>query len=271
MRRARADHRIVRAVVFVLVLSACGRLGFDARTSPDGDPLETDAPETEAACNSEVDAEAVALYLLDDPIPADATGEHSGTTRMTVTTAPGRCGSASALFDTGYILVPDHAEFDLTTGSIEMFVRLSTLGAANQTFVARDALGTSEGHFIVLVSEAGHLITRLQRGNTSFYRCADFPLNTWVHVGVSFGTPGLRMWMNGMPATKSTATISGSVVDCTQEVTGGIDGNNNALLIGASNALLGEEGSPDPAVDQFVLGGTIDHVRLRNTWRDFGL
>ena len=256
----------------MLALSACGRLGFEARTEPDGDAdLEIDAAETEPACSPDVDADTVALYLLDDPPTADATGTHSGAVRMTVAADAPRCGSASARFDTGYILVPDHPDFDLATGSIEMFVRLAVLGNANQTFVARDALGTGDGHFIVLVSSAGHLITRLQRGGTSFYRCADFPLNAWVHVGVSFGAPGFRMWIDGVPAAKATATIDGSAVDCTAEVIGGIDGNNNVLLIGASNALLGNEGDPDPAVDQYVLGGKIDHVRLRRTWRDFGL
>jgi hypothetical protein len=268
-----------RAVRFgwILLLAACGRLGFDARS--DGVPVDgaPDGSVDQAVdeCGV-VEQDTIALYTFEDALAGDASGAHSGSVRGNVTAGDGRCGATAAVFDTGYLLIPDAPAFDLDTGSVEMFVRLSTTATAdNQTLLARDAQGTlSDGHFLILVTPAGDLVTRLQAGGATHYRCAaGFPSAQWVHVGVSFGggaTEGLRMWLDGAAASAPTSMLEGGPIDCTTSSTLGIAGNDNALVIGASNARGTVDGSPDPTPSQHVLGGEIDQVHLRAVWRDFG-
>jgi hypothetical protein len=263
------------AIVICFVLGACGRLRFEEQAlERDG---ATDGIVDQAVDECGVrDVDTIALYTFDGALGADASGNHPGSVRDTVTAGAARCGTASALFDTGYLLVPDAPAFDLSTGSVEMFARLSTsTGADNQTLVARDASGTAtDGHFLILISVDGELVTRLQIGGGTHYRCAaGFPAAQWVHIGVSFGglaSEGLRMWVDGVEATTSTATLDGSPVDCTTSPTAGIAGNDNTLVIGASNARHLTDGDPDPIATQHVLGGEIDQVHLRKAWRDFG-
>ncbi len=218
------------------------------------------------------DPDTVASYTFEGALGADSSGNHPGSIRGNVTTSAGRCGSAAARFETGYILVPDDDAFDLATGSIELYARLSTTTTVdNQTLIARDASGTaSDGHFLILV---GALVTRLQVGGVTHCRAVSaFPVAQWAHVGVSFGGAagqGLRMWLDGVEATGPMATLDGSPVDCTGQPTQGIAGNDNALLIGASNARNPVDADPEPSPTQHILDGEIDQVHVRAAWRDF--
>jgi len=222
------------------------------------------------------DTDTIALYTFDGALGDESSGNHPGFLRGNVSVGGARCGATSALFDTGYVLVPDSPAFDLATGSVEMFVRLSTTATAdNQTLIARDASGTAlDGHLLILITPGAELIARLQGDGATHFRCASaFPTSKWVHVGVSFGggaTQGLRMWLDHVEATMPAATVDGGPVDCTSSTALGIAGNDNALVIGASNARNTTEGEPDPSISQHVIGGEIDQVHVRDTWRDFG-
>lgn len=261
----------------VLVLGACGRLNFEDRSSaqPDAAGNSDGIVDQAADACSGVDPDTIALFSFEGALGADASGTHSGTIEGNVTPGSGRCGASSAVFDSGHVLVPDDAAFDLATGSIELFVRLSSTSTAdNQGLVTRDAQGTNlDGHFSIFVTSTAEIVARLQFGGVSFHRCAGaFPTMQWVHVGVSFGgdaAQGLRMWIDGVEATAASATVGGAAVDCTGQIAEGISGNDNALVIGASNARTSAEGATVPVITQPVLGGEIDQVHLRNTWRDF--
>jgi hypothetical protein len=259
-----------------VLLCACGRLGFDAQTLRSDDAASDGSADQAIDECGTGDQDTVALYTFDGALGTEASGKHSGSTRGNVGAGTSRCGAMAARFDQGYVLVPDHADFDLATGSIEMFARLSTTAVAdNQTLIARDASGTTfDGHFLILVTPGAELIARLQVGGTNNFRCAAaFPTAQWVHIGVSFGglaSEGLRMWVDGVEAVMPAATLDGSPIDCTGSPTTGIAGNDNALVIGASNARNLVEGDLDPAITQHLLGGELDQVHIRAAWRDFG-
>jgi hypothetical protein len=261
----------------VLLLASCGRLGFDARTTTDDAALADGSVDQAVDDCGALTQDTVALYTFEGALGIDTSGAHSGEIRGNVGAGIGRCGVTAAVFDTtGYILIPDAPAFDLGTGSFELFARLSTTATAdNQTLIARDASGTgTDGHFLILVTPAGDLVTRLQAGGATHFRCATgFPTAQWVHVGVSIGggaTQGLRMWLDGVEATAPASMLEGGPIDCTTSSTLGIAGNDNALLIGASNARNTLDGSPDPTTSQHVIGGEIDQVHVRAVWRDFG-
>jgi hypothetical protein len=92
-----------------------------------------------------------------------------------------------------------------------------------------------------------------------------------VHVGFSFGgTPqqGLQAWVDGVPAATASILVDASAVDCTLVTQVGIAGNDNALVIGASNARNSLEGDVDPSTSQY-LAGELDQIHVRASWRDF--
>lgn len=274
----------MRWVFGALVLAGCGRFGFG----------EVDAPRTDAGADAEVDAgdgatavtacdavdepDLVALYSFESGLGDELTGRHPAMPRGGVVAAAGRCGAYSAAFPAGaYLLVPDAPAFDLATGSIELYVRTPDPSRAeNQALISRDANGlASEGHLAILLSTSGQLVARLQRGGASYYRChTELPADTWVHIGVSWGgaaTEGFRLWVDHAQASLPSTMLDGAPITCTDAPpAGGIAGNGNTLVIGGSNVHAGD-GSQEPVVDQFLVDGQLDQVRLRSSWRDFGL
>lgn len=261
------------ATGLLVASTACGRVAFDVVA--DADSSDDDAADLIGECIANVDGDTVALYTFDGALGADSSGNHPGTVRMNVTQTPGRCGSGAARFDTGYILVPDSPELDLATGSIELFAHLSTtVPPQNEALITRDADGSAvDGHFTILVTPGNELISRLQIGGLNYYRCAaGFPRGRWVHIGLSFGgsaQQGYRLWLDHAEAVESAATLAGSAIDCTGTTTAGIAGTDNTLVIGGSNARSTPEGTTDPTIDQYVLGGELDHIHIRSSWRAF--
>lgn len=257
-----------------VVLAGCGRLGFEPQDASDApvDSLPADV------CDLAVEPDVVALYSFEAGLADDETGSHDGVVQGATSVAPGRCGTRAISFEPeGYVLVPDAASFDLATGSIELFLMTpSPAFASDQGVLGRDASGTSlEGHLRVYLARNGDLVARIQRGGASFSRCGPPPpADTWVHVGISFGgstEQGFRMWIDHVEATKPDSTINTVPITCGGELpAGGVAGNDNALVIGGSNAEFGAEGDPAPSVTSFVQSGRIDQVRVRSSWRDFG-
>jgi len=273
----------VRTGILCALLLGCGRLGFDpGGGNPDGPPVLDAVDATDDApllsCSTIVDLETVALYTFEAGLGLDETGAHDAMVRGVVVPSAGSCGATAARFTTdAYLLVPASPAFDLATSSIELHLRVAMPARAeNQTVIARDASGTSlSGHLTTFFNTDGVLLTRLQRGGTSYYRCAP-PISpdVWTHLGISVGGAGgsgLRMWVDRVEASLTTALVDGFPVDCTLTVpTGGLAGNDNTWTIGGTNAVAAE-GSTDPFVNQFLIDGSIDHVRIRSVPRDFGM
>jgi len=262
---------------WVVVLAGCGRLGFGAaELPPDADV--PDAPDGRTVeCDPEVSADTVALYSFEGDVGTDASGGHSGAQIGTVTSDGGRCGSHGAKFGGGFIRIPDSPAFDLPEGSVELFAQIARIDVGrSQGLISRDALNTDfNGHFTLALTEDGHLFVRLQRiGNLSVYRCTKEPVptNQWIHIGISFGPPGLQMWLDHVEVTGTELTVFGgdAPVSCTEPHAFGIDGNDQVLAIGG---LMVDSANGDPVAEagDVLDGGLIDHVHLRSTWRDFSL
>jgi hypothetical protein len=271
---------IVRPAVLVL-LAGCGRFGFgelaDQPDTPRPDPDATlDGRQVTAECDPQVGGDTVALYDFDGTFETDQSAQHSGTVIGEIVPGPStRCGAQSGQLNGGHIVIADSPAFDLTEGSVELFVRSPdpSLGRL-QGILSRDADGTAfDGHFTIGLSPDGRLFARMQRhqNDLSVFRCSGvLPADQWIHVGVSFGPPGFRLWIDHVEASGGTVTLLEVLQDCSVPHTFGIDGNNNALVIGAS--LMGSvEGASDPVAEVPLDGGSIDHLHLRSTWRDFSV
>jgi hypothetical protein len=268
---------------WLIALAGCGRFGF-------GPPPLEDAPAADGTVADDavvtgdagfdwcegVRADTVALYRFEPPAPAaDATGQHSGTLRGTASAVASPCGQGIALGAGGYVLVPDAPAFDLDTGSIELLVRVTSMPATEQALLTRDSEGTADGHLLIQLASVGNITVRMQRsGAGSFSRCSPvLPLDTWVHLGVSFGglpEQGFRLWLDHVESpVLSFVDPSLGAIDCTAPHAFGLAGNDNALVIGASNALA-TAGNPDPPTTNSFTNGMLDQVRLSSSWRDFG-
>jgi hypothetical protein len=273
---------MLRWAALVLV-AGCGRVGFDPLsqvTGPDGAPGDggAGADGSVGPCST-VGADTIALYRFDasaDPY-ADATGEHDAILAFTGGTIGGPCGSA-LLLDTGnHLRVPDSPEFDLATGSIELRAWIPAPATGfTQAMLARDAVGTDfDGHVMIGVSPTGQPFVRLQRtGGVEACRCgAPIAAQTWIHVAASFGgsaSEGFQMWLDGVPQTGTTYADTSGVHDCTTTHPFGMDGNNNPLVIGATNWIDAND-DPTPVGDGHLGDGAmLDEIHVRSSWRDFG-
>jgi hypothetical protein len=258
----------------LLLCGACGRFGFGAsEAAPDAVP----GPDARVAdCDPEVGADSVALFSFDDGLGTDATQQHAGQIVGAVTPGEPRCGTSAVDLAGGHIRIADSPAFDLNEGSIELFFRTPTPALDRlQGIVSRDANGTTfDGHLTIGLATNGQLWLRIQRmlNDLSVFRCSNAPLpvDSWVHIGASFGPPGLRLWIDHVEQTGGTIEIFDSIHDCSLPHTFGIDGNNNALVLGGL-LIVAPEGDPAPEPTDLLDNGSLDHVHLRSTWRDFSV
>ncbi|MEO8705206.1 MAG: LamG-like jellyroll fold domain-containing protein, partial [Kofleriaceae bacterium] len=254
--------------LYLLVLTGCGRLGFETVGTETSD-ASVDAVPFDVCAATPV-ADTVALYTFEGSTVTDATGAHSGTKVGDVDQAAGRCGTDAIGFPAGtHVRVPDSPAFDLAAGSIELFVQTATPAVGDiQGILSRDAVGTDfDGHLSMALGPTGQLWVRMQRtANVTVFRCTagSIPANQWVHVGVSFGSAGFRLWLDHTQATGTTTEFDGGQVDCTTPHPFGIDGNDNTLVLGALD-FTDANADPEPGTVRPFTGGQIDQVHLHST------
>ena len=228
------------------------------------------------------DGNTVLLLRLNDPQPVDAVNSsqhiativNAGTSQVQ---GPNGCGNALAFTKTNppsYLKVEAHEDWKLSAGSLDFWVRFTGPAPDNQNvegIISRDASGAAGGHLTVYRRCHGTITVRFQVGDTSYYRCSadNIPQDQWHHVGVNFGAPqGLELYVDGVRAVRTDQldTCVGTPVTCGEAISAGIDGNNNAWVIGAANWQSSEE-----TVDTVAhpLQGEVDEVRLSRIRRDF--
>ena len=259
--------RRLALVAAVSGLAGCGRIGFES-----GDDGTVDAS---GPCST-VGADTVALYRFEAGGVTDETGEHNGMVELLHSIVPGPCGGALMLDPDHHAIVPDSTEFDLPTGSIELRIQIEDMTTAlSRIVLSRDAAGTSmDGHMSIGVSPGGNVFVRMQHTPTIIdYRCsAPVSTQTWMHIGVSFGgdpaTEGLQLWVDHEVAAGGAFVEGGSSWDCTVPHDWGMEGNNNALVIGAAN-WDATEGETDPFISAYAHNIVIDEIHIRSTWRNF--
>jgi hypothetical protein len=253
--------------------------GTGALTDADpSDGANRDGPATKCATT---DNATLSLYRFDDDIGGavanDETGRHSGTFTGTPTFPSGPCGlgiefpaGAGATVD-----VPNDSDWDLSTGSVDLWVRVPPPITDAAGVMGRDANGVAmPGHFEISLTSENRLYVRIQNAMGTELRCSDdaYTPGQWIRVGANWGAPDLELWIDGVEQSfigqipwASTITIN-----CEGLVnTDGIDGNDNPWVFGASNG-DSVEGTGAP-VTLPLTNGAIDHVRISNARRDYSI
>lgn len=254
----------------------------DAGELPDAAP--PDAAEPDAAADAAVDdlcpgadGDTVALYRFDAAGDlADSAGDHDGElsgAALQSPNGPSGCGRAVAFAPGGssFIEIDPSDDFDLTTGSIDLFVRSGPLGT-ERGIVSRDAIGIGAGHFTAVIDASGRFVVRLQAiGVQDDAICSDqlaVP-GQWHHLAINFGAPRAELFLDGVLGTTDEAvTILGNQsFTCNTEHPEGIDTDGLPWVFGAENT-ASDSGDTD-LVAGFFEGGAIDQVRISSVRRDF--
>lgn len=240
-----------------------------------------------APCSNLLDPATVALYTFEGGYGAnrvqDETGDHDGSYigSMSKISGPTGCGNAVDFGAGEYATVPASSAWNLSVGSVSLWARFAdSVSGATQGVLSRDASssasGSQKGHFnIMRDGPLGRIIVRLQdAAGDDHYFCSDdvVPFGTWVEIAVNFGPPQVELYIDGVRATSSdtvtpTFNVAQPPAPCNPSYTGGIDGNNEPWLLGAS-AAGSEEGSVEP-IGGWMTNGAIDHLRISSMRRDF--
>ncbi len=251
----------------------------DAGEPPDAAP---DAAPADAAVDAgddlcpDADGDTIALYRFDpDGDLTDSAGDHDGELVGAALQSPGGqagCGQAVAFAAGGssFIEVDASDDFDLASGSIDLFVRSGPLGTERGIF-SRDAIGVGAGHFTALIDEDGRFVVRLQAIGSEDVVCSDALAvpGQWHHLAINFGAPRAELYLDGVLGTTDDAVtiLDTGNFTCNTDHTQGIDTDGLPWVFGAENS-ASDNGDTDGAAG-FFEGGAIDQVRISGVRRDF--
>jgi hypothetical protein len=216
----------VRALV-LLVLAACGRVGFD-----------------DATRDASLDPTLVMHFTFDDaPGAAIANAAQPGRPGHCAMACPalvaGKYGNAYRFSGSG-VAVPDGADLRLTTGTLALWVRVDELpGAGGFAFFAgkpyRNGDANSWEMFLsnsdvdgIQIAGGGDSVTNMYAG-----KIWNIPQGTWVHVAYTWTATDGRLYLDHVLANSDEGLLP--VFD-DHDLVIGIDLNANAYdhgLVGA--------------------------------------
>lgn len=237
----------------------------DAFTPIDA-PVDAGPPELRRCGELDVN-ELLVVYSFDgiegSLVVPDARGGRDArvTAPALVVTGPEGCGDAItfAADSLAFMTIDHNPALALPAGGIDFWLRLGPSDGLQQGIISRDARGISRsGHLTLFRAVDGRLRLRLQTDRQfagTDERTADpIPIGQWMHIGISYGPPGLSLFVDGVVGIETTDTL-------------GIDGNDNPWVIGVNSA-GSMEGQAEPVREPFA-GGAIDHLRIWRGWQDF--
>ena len=191
----------------------------------------------------------------------DIVGNSSGATVGAASTInDGKFCQAGRLNGTGgHINVPHTNAMSLTTGSISMWLKVPDLSYRNTPdlggmgILSRDSLNfDGGGHLTLWLDSSGRVNARHQSTSQSYSMSSNSRVireNTWHHLVYTFGNQRMRLF------------IDGRLVASNSNFNGGIAGNTEPLILGASAVRSGDnESTPSQLRDFFK--GEFDDVRL---------
>jgi hypothetical protein len=228
-------------------------------------------------CAGAGDANTVALYTFEGSgsTVTDVAGGHHGKTvgsGLSRVTGMGGCGDAMRFSSTNpisYVEIPNAAAWNLSSGSVDLWVRFDGTGAV-EDILAREANSQANaGHITLSRLCNGSVWVRLQDTSSSWTQCSDpVSAQTWHHVGVNFGgSGGLRLYVGGKQAQRSKSiACPGRTFACDSSSSKGIAGNSNPWVLGTGCG-KSNEGSALPVSNP--LSGRIDSVRISSVRRTF--
>ncbi len=150
----------------------------------------------------------------------------------------------------GFVRIPTDEAFELPSGAISFWFKPESFGTT-QGLVSTDAFGVGDGHLTVSLTADLAVQVRIQGPTGSFLiESAPVALDEFHNVVVNFGEErGLQLFVNGERA--------GSRGNVTQ----GLTGNSNDIVLGASQ-IITQEGGIDPLIQFF--DGVIDEVSIHS-------
>jgi len=243
--------------------------GPETEADPASD-MDGGGPPRPAPCGDSL-AGTLALWTFDDPtdLGQEAGGRFPGTVLGSPGTGDGPSGCGGALALPGRVddllLVPDDPAWDLTEGSVDLWLRAERCGSDPRWDTGDEAMGIlsrasrspRRGHVTVGWTPACQVVVRARVGEDASpagYRSPSLPEEEWHHLGLSFAPDlGLVFWLNG----ERVAWVGGDV---------GLAGNDEPWVVGAS-AERSAAGESAPRVDPFQ--GRVDHLRITDRPQDF--
>lgn len=141
----------------------------------------------------------------------DEMGGHHGTAHNGVSfeyAVPFRCDTA-AQFDgsNDYVAIPHKDDLKLNNGTFVFWFRPSDI-SRRQGLICKDALGLGGGGHLSIRLDTNDVQVRL-RSTTASYTCTAnncISRDTWYQVAFSFGSQGMRLYINGSLADTNSYT-----------------------------------------------------------------
>lgn len=246
---------------------------LDAGTDVPVDAFDagTDAGPPPLACPI-LDTNAVFLFDFETitDLVTGVNGIHSGTG---IISGDSPCGGGVLDVPLGlnHFRIPDRDTFQLSEGSIDFWAKLPAV-AQFEAILSRDASGRAlPGHIGVFYTAEGEIVVRNQTtiNSGACSGAGTVPADTWVRIGIHFGTGGVALYINGERRSRagSYEFLAGVTSSCEDPITVGIAGNANPFVLGA-NMGTSAEGSHLP-ISQPYEGLQLDHLRLSSVRRDY--
>ncbi|MDM7859134.1 LamG domain-containing protein [Alteromonas sp. ASW11-36] len=172
----------------------------------------------------------------------------------------GKFCQAGRLDGTGaHINIPHTSAMELSAGSLSLWIKVSDLDYSNSSDVggmgilSRDSTNFDNGgHLTIWLESDGSVNARHQSTSASYNLDSNAGLiaeNTWHHIVYSFGNQRMRLFVDGVQVATNAS------------YGGGINGNSEPLILGATAVRSGDgESTPSQLRDFFK--GDLDDVRL---------
>ncbi|WP_100643542.1 LamG domain-containing protein [Alteromonas facilis] len=158
-----------------------------------------------------------------------------------------------------HINIPHTSAMSLGSGSISLWLNTPDLAYTEQSHIggmglfSRDSTDYDNGgHLTAWLTSDGRVNVRHQSTSQSYFVSSPagaIRTNTWQHVVYSFGAQGMRLY------------IDGELVATNNQFSGGISGNSEPLILGATATISGDNQALPSQLRDFYKGG-FDDVRL---------
>ncbi len=147
------------------------------------------------------------------------------------------------------LVLPHQQAYEVASGTLELAFTADAISGRRALF-SKDAINFGTGGHFTIQIEDGALVVRMQSKTQSFTVTAKDAITAGHqhHAAITFGSEGLKLYLDG-------------VLTGTNANTGGLTGNAEPVVIGASQAISGQKVA-DVLTDFFA--GTIAKVALYN-------
>lgn len=183
---------------------------------------------------------------------------------VSINNAGDHCQALKLDGNQSYIDMPDPGFSGLSAGSISLYIYTPDLSHSSvpsqgsMTLFSRDANGfQTGGHLTAWVTDSGAIEVRQQSSSASYNLITTSNViqeNTWHHIVYTWGSDGMRIYVDGQSLANSTT------------YTGGLAANGVKMAIGASTIRYdpASSSSRTSQLEDFFIG-SIDEVRIFDT------